>query len=102
MQIISQGVADGTFDTFDPAGVADMILHLGADTHRIVSTALGACGPEEMDEAIHALERRIRLYEIALARILGLPDGSMRLSEPGYIRAVIMAGQKRPERAPAA
>jgi hypothetical protein len=55
-----------------------------------------------MDEAIHALERRIRLYEIALARILGLPDGSIRLSEPGYIRTVIMAGRKRPERMPAA
>ena len=57
-----------------------------------------------MDEAIHPLEleRRIRLYEIALARILGLPDGSIRLSEPGYIRTVIMAGRKRPERMPAA
>lgn len=102
MNIISQGVADGIFDTFDPAGVADMILQLGADTHSIVSTALGVGGPEQMDEAIHALERRIRLYEIALARILGLPDGSIRLSEPGYIRTVIMAGRKRPERMPAA
>ena len=46
MNIISQGVADGIFDTFDPAGVADMILQLGADTHSIVSTALGAGGPE--------------------------------------------------------
>ena len=101
-QIISQGVADGIFDTFDPAGVADMVLQLGADTHGIVSTALGAGGPEEMDEAIHALERRIRLYETALSRILGLPDGSIRLSEPGYIRTVIMAGRKRPERMPAA
>ena len=44
-----------------------MTLQLGADTHSIVSTALGAGGPEQMDEAIHALERRIRLYEIALA-----------------------------------
>jgi hypothetical protein len=36
-----------------------------------VSAALDAGSPEQMDEAIQALERRINLYEIVLARILG-------------------------------
>jgi AcrR family transcriptional regulator len=94
-KIISQGVADGIFDTFDPEGAADMILQLGTATQSIVSAALGAGSPEQMDEAIRALERRIKLYEIALARILGLPDGSIRLSEPGYIRTVMTAGRKQ-------
>jgi AcrR family transcriptional regulator len=93
-KIVCQGVADGIFDTFDPEGVAEMILQLGTATQTIVSAALGADGPVDMDEAIGALERRIRLYEIALARILGLPDGSIRLSEPGFIQTVMMAGPK--------
>lgn len=101
-EIITQGVADGIFDTFDPEGAADMILQLSTTTQGIVSTALNADGPEQMDEAIHALERRIRLYEIALARILCLADGSIRLAEPGYIRTMMAAGRKRPERMPPA
>jgi hypothetical protein len=96
-KIISQGVADGIFDTFDPQGAADMILQLSTTTRSIVSTALDAGSPEQTDEAIHALERRIRLYEIALARILGVPDGPIRLAEPGYIRSVMTLGRKRPE-----
>jgi AcrR family transcriptional regulator len=101
-KIVSQGVADGIFDTFDPEGVADMILQLSTTTHSIVSAALDAGSPEQMDEAIQALERRINLYEIALARILGLADGSIRLAEPGYVRTVMTAGRERPGRVPLA
>jgi AcrR family transcriptional regulator len=101
-KIITQGVVDGIFDTFDPEGAADMILQLSTATHGIVSAARHAGSPEQVNEAIHTLERRIRLYEIALARILGLPDGSIRLAEPGYIRTVMTAGRKRPEPMPPA
>jgi AcrR family transcriptional regulator len=96
-QLISQGVSDGIFDTFDPEGAADMILQLSTTTRSIVSAALDAGSPKQMDEAIAMLERRVRLYEIALARILGLPDGSIRLAEPGYIRTIMTAGRKPPE-----
>jgi len=47
-----------------------------------------------MEVAIEVLEKRVRLYEIALDRILGLPDGSIRIGEPGYIRAVMTARRK--------
>jgi AcrR family transcriptional regulator len=96
-QLISQGVSDGIFDTFDPEGAADMILQLSTTTRSIVSAALDAGSPKQMDEAIAMLERRVRLYEIALARILGLPDGSIRLAEPDYIRTIMTAGRKPPE-----
>jgi AcrR family transcriptional regulator len=90
-KIIAQGVRDGTFDTFDPEGVAEILLQAGAATHGIVARALTGDGPAALDAAIRTLERRIRLYEVALARILGLPDGSIRLAEPGYVRAVMTA-----------
>jgi hypothetical protein len=75
--IIRQGVADGVFDTFDPEGAADMILQLGTSTYGIMARALAAGDADQMDEAIQALERRVRLYEMALDRVLGLPDRSV-------------------------
>ena len=93
-EIIRQGVSEGMFKTFDPAGVADMILQLGTATHGIVARALAAGNVDQMNEAIHALERRVRLYEIALSRILDLPDESVRLTEPGYVRTVMTAHRR--------
>src|SRR5262249_44512373 len=90
-KIVAQGVKDGTFDTFDPEGVADMLLQLGAATHGLVARALAAGSTAEVNKAIRALEKRVRLYEVALDRILGLPDGSVRLAAPGYVRTVMTA-----------
>ena len=44
-----------------------------------------------MDEAAEALERRFALQGVAVDRILGLPDGSIRFVEPGFVRAVLAA-----------
>ena len=90
-KIVAQGVKEGTFHTFDPEGVAEMLLHLGAATHGLVARAIAADTPDQMNRAIRALEKRIKLYEIALDRILGLPDGSVRLAAPGYVRTVMTA-----------
>jgi AcrR family transcriptional regulator len=99
--IVKEGVRGGLFDTFDPEGVAEMLLQLGAATHSIVARALAADSEAAMSKAIRILDRRIKLYEIALDRILGLPDRSLRLTEPGYIKAVMMArfeASRRPAR----
>jgi AcrR family transcriptional regulator len=93
-EIITQGVSEGVFKTFDPGGVADMILHLGTATHGIVARALAAGNVDQMNDAIHALERRVRLYEITLSRILDLPDGTVRLTEPGYVRTVMTSRRR--------
>lgn len=92
--VIAQGVKDGTFDTFDPEGVADMIMQLGGATRSIVADmvqAEGDSGVAATKKAINALEQRIRLYEIALDRILRVPDGSIQLAAPGYVRTVMTA-----------
>jgi AcrR family transcriptional regulator len=89
--LIRRGVDDGTFKTFDPEGVADMMMQLSTATHGMVARALAASNSRELENTIGALERRIRLYEIALDRILGLPDGSVRMAEPDYMRALFMA-----------
>jgi len=89
--LIHQGVAQGLFTTFDPAGVAEMVLQLGASSHGLVARTIAAGSAQERDAAIEAMERRIRLYEVTLDRLLGLPDGSVHLTDPGYVRAVMTA-----------
>ncbi|MBZ9850051.1 TetR/AcrR family transcriptional regulator [Mesorhizobium sp. CA14] len=96
VEIIKQGVADGTFRTFDPEGVADIVMQFGMATHDVVAKAIVGGSNADMDMAIEALEKRVRLYEIALDRILGLPDGSIRIGEPGYVRAVMTARRAGP------
>ncbi|CDX39089.1 Transcriptional regulator, TetR family [Mesorhizobium sp. ORS 3359] len=96
VEIIRQGVDDGTFRTFDPEGVADIVMQFGLATHDVIAKAFAGGSDADMDIAIEALERRVRLYEIALDRILGLPDDSIRIGEPGYVRAVMTARRTGP------
>ncbi|MEW6645500.1 MAG: TetR/AcrR family transcriptional regulator [Pseudomonadota bacterium] len=103
--IISKGVAEGVFRTFDPAGVADMIMQLGGATRGLVADIVGQikAGRAPTKSAIRALEQRVHLYEIALDRVLGLSDGSIKLAAPGYIRLLMTARRLAlaPEAAPA-
>jgi AcrR family transcriptional regulator len=91
-RLVQQGVRDGTFRTVDPEGVADMLLQLGAATHAIIARAITVDGAE-LDDAIAALERRIRLYEIALNSVLGVADGRVRLASPGSMRAMMASAR---------
>jgi AcrR family transcriptional regulator len=91
VEIIRQGVKDGAFRTFDPEGVADIVMQFGLATHDVTAKALASGSDADMEVAIEILEKRVRLYEIALDRILGLPDGSIRIGEPGFVRAVMTA-----------
>ncbi len=90
-RIIAQGVDEGVFRTPDPLATAEMVLQLGAATHSVIARAFQAATEDEKEKAGEALERRIRLCGIAIDRMLGLPEGSVQLDEPGYARAMIMA-----------
>jgi AcrR family transcriptional regulator len=88
-RIIGEGVAEGVFDTPDPRATAEILLQLGTGAHDAVARAIAASSTEEIDRAVEELERRLRLQGIAFDRILGVPDGSVRLVEPGFARAVM-------------
>ncbi|ESY78844.1 hypothetical protein X740_20020 [Mesorhizobium sp. LNHC221B00] len=69
-------------------------MQFGMATHDVVAKAFAGGSDADMDVAIETLEKRVRPYEIALDRILGLPDGSIRIAEPGYVRAVMTARRR--------
>jgi AcrR family transcriptional regulator len=90
-QLISDGVADGTFDTFDPEGVADMIYGLAARTNSNFLDVWDAADESARDKAIGVLATRFRLHGLAVDRILGLPDGTISTLTRAQVEAMVAA-----------
>lgn len=91
IDILKQGKAEGLFRIDDPATTAEIILQLGTSTHDAVARAIEASGTPQAEEAAAALDERLRQQGIAIDRILGLSDGTIMFSEPGFARAVMAA-----------
>jgi AcrR family transcriptional regulator len=89
--LISQGVTDGVFDTFDPEGVADMIYGLAARTSSNIVDVLDAASESARDRAIDVLTTRFRLHGLAVDRILGLPDNSVSALTRAQVEAMVAA-----------
>jgi TetR/AcrR family transcriptional regulator, cholesterol catabolism regulator len=94
-QLISEGVADGIFDTFDPDGVGDMIYGLAARTSSNIVDVLDAADESAREHSIDALTTRFRLHGLAVDRILGLPDGSITTLTRAQVEAMVAALPRR-------
>jgi AcrR family transcriptional regulator len=90
-RLISEGVSDGIFDTFDPEGVADMIYGLAARTNSNILQVLDAADESARDHAIDALTIRFRLHGLTIDRILGLPDESIDTLTRLQVEAMVAA-----------
>lgn len=88
-RILRQGKDEGLFRIDDPVTTAEIIICLGTSTHDAVASAIEAAGTPRADEAIAALEERLRQQGIAIDRILGLPDGTIAFYEPGFAKAIM-------------
>jgi len=97
-RIIAQGVAEGIFRTPDPVGTAQMILQLGAAAYGVIARALAATSKHEIEKAAATLENLLKLHGVAIDRILCLPEGSVRLVDRGFVRAIMMAPAPRKRR----
>ncbi|WP_018603949.1 TetR/AcrR family transcriptional regulator [Mycobacterium sp. 155] len=76
-QLISDGVTQGTFDTFDAEGVADMLQGFAARTNSNLLRVADAADDSARSLEIDVLTTRFRLHGLAIDRILGLADGSI-------------------------
>lgn len=88
-RLISAGVAAGSFDTFDPEGVADMIYGLAARTNSKIVDVLDAADESARNRAINALATRFRLHGLAVDRILALPDGTIFTLSREQVEAMV-------------
>jgi AcrR family transcriptional regulator len=89
--IVEQGCREGVFDSPDPLGSAELLLQLGTIAHDTIARAIEAADAGDVDAAAEMLERRLRLVELAFNRVLGLPDGTVTIAEPGFAAAVVCA-----------
>ena len=88
-RILRQGKDEELFRIDDPVTTAEIIICLGTSTHDAVASAIEAAGTPRADEAIAALDERLRQQGIAIDRILGLPDGTIAFCEPGFAKAIM-------------
>lgn len=93
--IVAQGVREGTFRSNDPTVTAEILLRLMTTTHDVVADLFSAQTDEAFRHAAAAFERRWIEHGIAVDRILGLPDGSVQLIEPGYAEAIFAGWRAR-------
>ncbi|MUM16483.1 TetR/AcrR family transcriptional regulator [Mycobacterium sp. CBMA271] len=89
--VITQGVAEGAFETFDPEGVGDMIQGFAANMGATVQRIMAAPDARTQASAIDAAVLRQRLFGVATDRVLGLPDGTVEVLDRQQIEALIAA-----------
>lgn len=95
VEIVRQGKAEGRFRIDDEVTSAEIILQLGVSTRDAVASAIEASGTVQADEVAAALDERLRQHGIAIDRILGLPDGTITFSTPGFAKAMMEAPSDR-------
>ena len=96
--ILRTGVKEKVFDTFDPEGVADLIQEFASNLYPVVANALAATTEQQRKEALHAFRKRLRLHGIVVDRMLGLPDGSVRMLNSQSVGKIMEAlAPRRPK-----
>jgi AcrR family transcriptional regulator len=88
-EILRQGDEQGVFDAPDPLAFAEMLLQFRLSLGAVMNNALRQAKAGNLDAAAEALEERLRLYGLAIDRVLKLPDGTIEMAEKGFARALI-------------
>jgi AcrR family transcriptional regulator len=87
--LIKEGMEEGVFDTPDAHGTALMLMQINAVTHDAIARIVATEGTEALAAALDDLERLMEVQGIGVDRLLGLPDGTIKLSEPGFAKAIM-------------
>lgn len=91
--IIAQGVEENAFRSAEPALTAEIVLNLMTATHGAVESLFRAQTEEAFKQAVTDFNRRFVEQGIAIDRILGLPDGSVKLVEQDLAEALFAGWQ---------
>lgn len=89
--IIADGVAERAFDTPDPEGAAEVILHLLGITRDLVAEVYAAGSVSEADALARVLLSKLQFLGTVVDRILGLPEGSVELADAASVEAITAA-----------
>jgi AcrR family transcriptional regulator len=88
--MIADGVREGVFDVADPRVAAEIIIGLSQGRQAVLADVIAAATVGEIDAATERLDARMRAEGEACDRLLGLPPGSVRLSNPKEYRRMLV------------
>lgn len=87
-RIIVEGVAERTFETPDPENAAETIIHL-MSSHRPLLVEISCTrDPAEFRRLAAKLNAKMQYLATVIDRILGLPEGSIELTDERAIEAL--------------
>jgi len=89
--IVEEGAREGVFDPAAPAMIAEVLLMMGNARMAVAVEAMALAARGELDAGAALLEARMADEETVIERLLGAPEGSVQLSEPGFMRALLAA-----------
>lgn len=90
--LLRKGTEEGALDVPDPEAFAEMLLQLRLIFRDVMQQALRQAELGHIEEAAQMLDERLRLYGIAIDRLLKLPDGTIKAVQPGFSRAFLEPG----------
>lgn len=87
--MIADGVREGVFDAADPRVTAEIFIGMSQGRQAILAEAIATAAAGKIDVATERLDARMRAEGEVCDRLLGLPAGSVRLSNPADYRRVL-------------
>ena len=79
--IIKQGIKEGVFNTSYPDDAAELLMQIGTGLNETICRLLIQQN-EDPEYIIQVLTSKIKLYQDAMERILGAPQGSLQVYIP--------------------
>lgn len=92
VKVVKQGVSEGTFNTPFPDEVAELILRIGDALSN--SSARFLLELSKKPENITLIKKNISLYENAVEKILGLPEGSITMVDKETMKEILRVTTK--------
>lgn len=88
--LVAEGVAEGTFDVADTRLTAELIVGLSHGRRQVLEEAVTLAGTDDVDQATNHLDARMQAEGAICERLLGLPHGSVSLSNPEDYRRMLV------------
>ncbi|WP_299818942.1 TetR/AcrR family transcriptional regulator [uncultured Jannaschia sp.] len=93
--MVADGIAEGRFDVPAADLVVEAILALSQGRRNVVEAAIRATEAGDLDGATATLDGRMAAEGAFMDRMLGLPPGSVALSNPEEYRRMLRASARR-------
>lgn len=77
-RIIEQGIEEGSFRTPYPEDAAELMMKMGRNLNESICRLFLSKGVRA-DDVIRIIERKVKVYQDAIEKILGVPEGSLEI-----------------------